>query len=388
MPDTDGFEVLAAVKADPERAHIPVLMISGGGDEQDVVRCIELGAVDCLPKPLNQTVLRVRLAACVSLKQKRERELQSLPPAKNTAVGAPSSGTPTEGEGLVVDPASALDLEAPFPSRVGRIVLQRPLGIGSMGYVLLGHHELLDLPVAVKLLRPELLANPEMRARILREARVAARISHPNVVRLHEVGETEHGIHLAYEYIDGGTLESWMRRRPNRQVEVRTAVRVARKIAAGLTEIHRLGLTHRDIKPGNLLLTRDGRIKIADLGLAKQYCGDPTHNLTKDHIILGTPVYMAPEQAQGRKDLDIRCDLYALGVVLYEMLTGRLPFERKTSLAFVLSHLVSPVPPPSAHRPDLPSWLEQVCLKLLAKERDERYATPDALLADLQAQPV
>jgi CheY-like chemotaxis protein len=389
MPDKDGFEVLAAVQADPERAHIPVLMISGVGDEQDITRCIEMGAVDYLVKPLNQAMIRARLAACVSMKKKRERERQSIALAHNTAVGLPSSTTPTEGQGLPpydLPPGEAGN--KPFPRRVGRIVLERVLGTGSMGYVLLGHHELLDLPVAVKLLLPELLANAEMRARILREARVAARISHPNVVRLHEVGETEHGIHLAYEYVDGGTLEAWLRRRPNRRVDIRTAVRIARKIASGLTEIHRLGLTHRDIKPGNLLLTRDGRIKIADLGLAKQFDGGPAHNLTRDHVVLGTPVYMAPEQAQGRKDLDIRCDLYALGVTLYEMLTGRLPFERKTSLAFVLSHLVSPVPPPTVYRPDIPPWLEQVCLKLLAKDRDERYATPEALLADLQAQTV
>jgi CheY-like chemotaxis protein len=389
MPDKDGFEVLAAVKADPVRAHLPVLMISGGEDEQDIVRCIEMGAVDCLPKPLNQTVLSARLAACVSMKKRQDSEMQSLALAKNTAIGTPASATVTQGQGLLHSESAVGEGEGvEFPSRVGRILLRRVLGSGSMGFVLLGYHELLDLPVAVKFLRPELLANAEMRARILREAQVAARISHPNIVRLHEVGETEHGIHLAYEYINGGTLEAWLRRRANPQVDLRTAVRVVRKIAAGLTEIHRLGITHRDIKPGNLLLTKDGRIKIADLGLAKQYGGGPMHNLTKDHVILGTPVYMAPEQAQGSKDLDIRCDLYSLGVVLYEMLAGRLPFERKTSIAFVLSHLVTPVPPPTAHRPDLPAWLEHVCLRLLAKERDARYETPEALLAELQAHPL
>jgi CheY-like chemotaxis protein/predicted Ser/Thr protein kinase len=354
-PEKDGFNLLAAIKSDPRWHSLPVLLISAGGDEEELRRGIELGALDFLPKPFTQEILRARLAACLD-----ERKKAAAPSTRPEAT--------------------------PAALYFGRIRVERLLGAGSMGNVFLGHHELLDLPMAVKLLRPELLCSPEMRGRILREAQIAARVSHANIVRLHEVGETASGgLYLAYEYVDGGSLEDLLRRTPHHRLSVSEAVRITRRVAEGLGEVHRAGVTHRDVKPANVLLTLDGKVKIGDLGLAKQAGGAGVQGLTDEHVVVGTPAYMAPEQARGQKDLDIRCDLYALGAVLYEMLTGRPPFVETTAMATLMAHLNNPVRPPHELRRDLPAWLEAVCLKLLAKDREDRYATPAALIAELKA---
>jgi CheY-like chemotaxis protein len=389
MPEKDGFEVLAAVKNDPRWVHVPILMISGGGDQEDLVRCIEMGAVDYLSKPYNQALLRARLATCIADKRKRDEERGRQPHPPSAGRPAPALTSPAQTPTQLLSEGPTVDLKRPpLPQRVGRIQIQRPLGSGGMGHVFLGHHELLDLPVAVKLVRPELLNEPATRARVLREARMAARITHPSIVRLHEAGEYEDGLYLAFEYVDGGDLADLLQRSPNRRLEVATALGITRAVAAGLAEINRLGMTHRDITPRNLLLTQTGAVKIADLGLARQQGSPASPTLTSEHVISGTALYMSPEQVKSSTDLDIRSDLYSLGVVLFKMVTGRLPFEGSSSLEILWAHLNTAPPPPTQFRPDLPAWVEAVCLKLLAKERDQRYQTPEALLADLAEAPL
>ncbi len=383
MPGRSGFEVLQAIKADARLAHVPVVIISGGGDQEDLIRCIELGAVDYLPKPYNQALLRARLTACVAAKKKRDVELAAALQA--TSLGLPEQ---TLGNPVSTAPPPALRPAGPTPpppARLGRITLGQEIGRGGTGVVYLGQHELLDMPVAVKLLRSDIADTAELRARVLREARLAVRVSHPNVVRLLEVGETEDGVYLAYEYIDGGSLLELLSAAPERRLPLAKAVDVVRQVAEGLCEIDRQQMTHRDIKPANLLLTRKGEVKIADLGLMKRIPPDAANpRLTAENTILGTPLYLSPEQAEGYADLDIRSDLYSLGVVLYEMLAGQPPFNQKSAMAILMAHLVSPPPPPSQFRPDVPRELEQVCLKLLAKKREERFQTPQQLLACLR----
>jgi CheY-like chemotaxis protein/tRNA A-37 threonylcarbamoyl transferase component Bud32 len=378
MPEMDGYQVLAAVKADARLAHVPILIISGGGDHEDLVRCIELGAVDYLPKPFNQAVLRARLSTCIAGKRQRDEELSLLQQAQGGDLGvaapAPSPSTPP----AVPTPS------AEAPQRVAGIAIQRLLGRGSMGNVWLGHHGLLDLPVAVKLLLPQRLRDQEMHARILREARVAARLAHRNIVRLVEVGDSEHGMYLAYEYVDGGTLQELLQRSPDQRLGIGEAVRITAAIAAGLEAVNAAGMTHRDIKPENILISREGEVKIADLGLAKQRNVASPVAVTGEHILVGTPVYMAPEQIECSGDLDIRCDLYALGAVLYRMLTGAAPFAGSTTMAVLAAHLFQPVSPPTRIRPEMPARLEAICLKLLAKSPSDRYAGPELLRADLE----
>jgi CheY-like chemotaxis protein len=385
MPEKDGFEVLSLLKRDPRYSHVPVLMISGGGDQEDLVRCIELGAIDYLSKPFNQAVLRARLSACIAAKRHRDRELRELTrPTPVPSAAATIDGSPSLMLEQNLSPPSNIGLGPELHRRLGRIRIEQQLGVGGMANVYLGHHELLDLPVAVKVLRPEKLSDAEMRARITREARLAARIGHRNVVRLLEVGETAETMYLAYEYVDGGTLEHLLNRTPERKLAIATALRITREIATGLAEINWLGITHRDVKPSNILLTRTGEVKIADLGLARYSNVSTAPSLTGEFFVVGTPLYMAPEQAEGLRSLDITCDLYALGVVLFEMLTGYPPFTGVVPMAILASHMFSPVPPVRDARPDVPDWLEAICMKLLAKSRNERFALPEALLEELQ----
>lgn len=267
---------------------------------------------------------------------------------------------------------------------MGNIVLDRLIGAGSMGEVYLGYHELLDLPVAVKVLRKEWSDRPEMRLRLLHEAQLAVRVFHPNIARLNEVGERDGTYYLAYEYVDGGTLEQYLKSQPGQRLKAAEAVRVARAIVEGLTAMHRLGMIHRDIKPANILLTSDGGIKLADLGLAGQLHLPTSQMSAVGPPVVGTPLYMAPEQASGQTDLDIRSDLYALGCVLYELLTGLPPFPFETRSEVLRAHQTQAPQLLQELCPDVPAWLEAVCLKLLAKDRAQRYQTPEELLANLQ----
>jgi CheY-like chemotaxis protein/predicted Ser/Thr protein kinase len=384
MPVTNGFEVLQAVKQNPDLAHLPILMISEGGDPNDLVRCIEMGAVDYLAKPLNKALLRARLATCIQAKRKREQELWGLrlrqPVKPNDTL--PSGETPPPSAPEKPGPPAGSCGQGTRSLRLGNIVLDRFLGAGSIGEVYLGYHELLDLPVAVKILRQEWSNCPEMRQRLLHEAHLAARVLHANIARLNEVGEHEGTYYLAYEYVEGGTLEQYLKSHPQQRLEAAEAVRVTRAICEGLTETHRLGIIHRDIKPANILLTRDGKIKLADLGLAWQI-GLPQSLSAAEPSVVGTPLYMAPEQIRGQKDLDIRTDLYAVGCVLYELLTGSPPFAFQKPRDVLAAHQTQVPRPLQELCPEIPAWLDAVCLKLLAKDRAERFQTPEEVLATL-----
>lgn len=398
MPEVNGYEVLRAVKADPLLAHVPVLVISGGGDQDDLVRCIEMGAVDFLPKPFNQALLRARLTSCLAAKRQRDRERQAAGLVPDQTAQARAALTETS-EWRVAgslkqearQPAPA-ETRVAVPARIGRIIVQRVLGWGAMGQVYLGLHDLLDLPVAVKVMRPELTATEAARLRLLQEARMLARIAHRHIVRLLEVGEFERSVYLAFEYIAGGTLAELLDRQPGRQCTLATALRVVGEAASALSEANQLGITHRDIKPANLLLTPEGAVKVADFGLAKQtaVAAQTAPQLTAEGAVSGTPLYMAPEQLTLGARLDVRTDLYALGCVLYEMLVGHAPFGKAEVLPQdasgrdIFYHVLHTQPPaPQQFRADLPPHLAAVCMKLLAKRPEDRFATPEALLSAL-----
>ncbi len=401
MPEVNGYAVLSAVRENPHLSHIPILIISGGGDQDDLVRCIEMGAVDYLPKPFNQAVLRARISSCLAQKRQRDQErlqIQSAQPSGETTITVPSASTWQKPERARAEAPHLPPVpRGTVPARLGRIVLGRLLGSGGMGEVYLGHHELLDLPVAVKLMRPELIAMPNARERLLREARMAVRLAHKNIVRLLEVGESENGVHLAFEYISGGTVAELLNRHPGRRLPIATAIRVTTEVAAALAAATALGIIHRDIKPANLLLTDEGEVRVGDFGLAKQELALAVADSlsTMDGIVVGTPLYMAPEQLSLGTRLDTRTDLYALGGVLYEMLIGHTPFANALPAAPTLvggigasqdifHHIVHTAPPPpSRFRPEIPAWLDDICLKLLAKQPDDRFASPETLLTSL-----
>ncbi len=234
---------------------------------------------------------------------------------------------------------------------------------------------------AVKILLPRLAANPTFLNRFQREARVLASLHHPNIVRCYGLGKQHGRYYLAMELVDGGNLRDWLDRLG--KFSVPDAVHVVLACARALQHAHVTGLVHRDIKPDNLLLTRNGEIKVADLGLAT----DLAENLSvtqSDHGA-GTPVYVAPEQARRARDADARSDLYALGCMFYQMVTGELPFRGDSSLDIVLSKLEGNHLPVRARAPEVPEAIEQIIDRLLAPHPDDRLATASELIDALEA---
>src|SRR4030095_7558218 len=248
-----------------------------------------------------------------------------------------------------------------------RYRLDSEIGRGGMGIVYRATDLELKREVAVKLL-PETTSAPDARDRLIREARAAAALNHPHIVAVHDVGETDGMPFFVMELVQGPSLS---RARPSGVLRV---VDIALQICGALEHAHANNIVHRDLKPDNVLLVTSSQsapVKLADLGLAL-----PGHaaRISQAGIIVGTASYMSPEQALGHT-VDGRADLYALGVLLYELTTGRLPFTGDDPLTIVSQHVHAPVVPPRALRPDLPRALERVIMRLLAKDPAERFAT-------------
>ena len=256
----------------------------------------------------------------------------------------------------------------------GRYSLERELGRGGMGVVYLAREVLLDRPVAIKLLPPELAARPELRDRFMREARTAARLSHPYIVPIHAVDEVGGFVFIVMAYVDGGTLAQ--RLATHGPLPAHDVTRIMREVAWALAYAHAQGVVHRDIKPANILLERGtGRAMVADFGIARlaETSGD-----TAVGVVLGTPEFMSPEQATA-EELDGRSDLYALGVVAYLALTGTLPFSAPTAQAVIALHLTQPPPPGGSIARGIPRALAQAIDKCLQKQPAARFAGGEAL---------
>ncbi|MFO0969586.1 MAG: serine/threonine-protein kinase [Gemmataceae bacterium] len=260
------------------------------------------------------------------------------------------------------------------PRALGPYRLLRPLGSGGMGDVYLAEYCPRGLLCAVKILRPEHAADPRLRARFEREARLASHASHPNVVAIFDHGQTDDGAcFYAMEYLPGLDLEELIERAGPLPVD--RVIDLVRQACRGLAAAHAQGLVHRDIKPANLFLVeRDGRdlVKLLDFGLVKPRAESTSERLTQDGAISGTPLFMSPEQACGRP-ADCRSDIYSLGAVAYALLTGRPPFERQHSLELLIAHARDEVTAPSQVRADIPPDLERVILRCLAKSPEDRY---------------
>ena len=256
----------------------------------------------------------------------------------------------------------------------GRYSLERELGRGGMGVVYLAREVLLDRPVAIKLLPPELAARPELRERFMREARTAARLSHPYIVPIHAVDEVGGFVFIVMAYVDGGTLAQ--RLATHGPLPAHDVTRIMREVAWALAYAHAQGVVHRDIKPANILLERGtGRAMVADFGIARlaETSGD-----TAVGVVLGTPEFMSPEQATA-EELDGRSDLYALGVVAYLALTGTLPFSAPTAQAVIALHITQPPPPIGSIARGIPRALAQAIDKCLQKQPAARFANGEAL---------
>jgi eukaryotic-like serine/threonine-protein kinase len=243
------------------------------------------------------------------------------------------------------------------------------LGHGGMAEVLRAHDRVLERDVGLKVLSSRRAADPTLRRYFRREALLAAKLSHPHVVAVHDTGEQDGQLYIVMELVEGGTLDD--RLREDGPLAVDRAVEIAVAAASALTAAHRAGMVHRDVKPSNILFDGDGGVKVADFGLARGVSAT-----TRTSEIYGSVPYMAPEQAQG-DPVDARTDIYALGCVVYETLTGRAPFTGDTPIQVISQHLHRDPPPLREQRDDLPAGFDAVIGRALAKDPDDRY--PDAV---------
>src|SRR5215471_17645611 len=288
--------------------------------------------------------------------------------------------------GALFPPTPVSDGATPPPLPTGELPrirgyeVEEELGRGGIGIVYKAWHLRLQRPVAVKMLLAGAYAQPHELERFLREAETVAGLRHPNIVQVHEAGDVDGRPYFTMEFVEGGSLAQKLASTPQ---PARQAAALVAAVAEAVHAAHQRGIVHRDLKPGNILLTADGTPKLADFGVARRLEG--AAGLTQSGAPLGTPSYMAPEQAEGKsRDVGPAADTYALGTILYELLTGRPPFRAETAAETLRQVIAQDPAPPSRLNARVPRDLETVCLNCLHKEPPRRYASAQALAEDLQ----
>ena len=256
-------------------------------------------------------------------------------------------------------------------------ILER-IGTGGMAIVYKAKCHRLNRLVAVKILKSDLAQDEDFRRRFNAESQAGAQLSHPNIVSVYDVSKGGDIEYIVMELIDGITLKQYMEKRG--QLNWRESLHFITQIMRGLSHAHSRGIVHRDIKPQNVMVLRDGSVKVADFGIA--CLENAAQTLTQE--ALGSVHYISPEQARGDRT-DARSDIYSAGVVLYEMLTGRLPFEGDSAVSVAIQHLSSVPLAPREVNPDIPEQLELICMKAMAPDLEKRYPSADAMIADLEA---
>jgi serine/threonine-protein kinase len=272
-----------------------------------------------------------------------------------------------------------------LPDLTGRILgdyqILRRLGVGGMGQVYLARQLSLKREVALKLLRNELNKNPTALMRFQAEAEAVAKLNHPNIVHIHQMGEAEGLRFMALEYVEGRNLRDHLARKGPPDLAV--TLSIIRQVVLAIQQAHQHGIVHRDIKPENILITRKVEVKVTDFGLSRYFAGEtPALNLTQSGVTLGTPLYMSPEQVQGHA-VDHRSDIYSLGVTCYHLLSGEPPFRGATAFDVALKHVQEQPQPLSDLCPDLPADLCGMIHKMMAKDPHDRYDSGREILRDL-----
>lgn len=427
MPGLDGQQVLHRVKQNPATRDLPVVMISAADDLETIAACIEAGAEDLLPKPFDPVILRARVSASVEKKRLRNREVDYLRQvdrvveaaiavergqyapgslatvaSRDDTIGhlarvfdAMAAGVRAREERLSdqvdtlrreIDEAqraassggsSALDPGTLLPGTQfdDRYTITRVVGRGGMGTVYKAHDQELSEDIAIKLIRPDVLSgDPTLIDRFKTEIRLARRISHRNVVRTHDFGEWQGACYVTMEYVEGITVRDLIDMRGSLSADA--TLGIARQLAASLAVAHEQGVVHRDIKPQNLLLDAAGVLKVMDFGIAK--LTERGNTLTQAGMLVGTPAYMAPEQLMAEA-VDARSDLYAAGIVLYECLTGALPYVSENPIALIAKVLHHVPPSPHERKPDVPAPLSSLVMQLMAKDPGDRPQSAGAM---------
>jgi CheY-like chemotaxis protein/tRNA A-37 threonylcarbamoyl transferase component Bud32 len=429
MPEVDGYAALEQMKSNPATRDIPVIMISALDDMPSVVRCIERGAEDFLPKPFDAVLLRARISACLEKKRLRDKEKEYLKDVHRVieAAIAVEGGLYAPGtlssigkrddelghlarvfEGMVnqvkaredrlreqvrelrgdidvarkqtaeyaatIDPGN-LTTGARFAERYEIMAV---VGRGGMGTVYRAKDLELGQEVAIKTLRPEFLADDSILERFKSEIRLTYRITHRNVVRTHYFGEWSGAYYLTMEFVEGITLRQLIDTRG--RLGIPSTLAIGTQLAESLAVAHSQGVIHRDIKPQNLLLDAEGALKVMDFGIAR--LSERTSGLTEVGLVVGTPAYMSPEQLLADQ-LDERSDLYSTGLVLYECVTGRLPYEAKSTVALISKILSVSPDPPAVINPEVPTALSSLIMRLIAREPDDRVQSAQELAKQL-----
>lgn len=429
MPELDGYAVLETMKGSAVLRDIPVVMISALDELAGIVRCIERGAEDFLHKPFDPVLLRARINASLDKKRLRDQEMEYLERVNQLieAATAVEAGTYQHAtlaplarrvdelgrlarvfDSMVVqmkareerlrDQVSDLRQEIGFARRdvremsatvdggnlrsgerfAHRYEVVSVLGRGGMGTVYRARDLELDEEVAIKTLRPELLADATLLARFKDEIRLARRLSDQNIVRTHDFGEWAGVYFLTMEYVEGITVRELLDTRG--RLGTSSTLAIATQLAHSLFVAHEHGVIHRDIKPQNLLLDDAGVLKVMDFGVAR--LAERTSTLTETGMVVGTPTYMPPEQLLA-EHVDARSDLYAAGVVLYECLTGAPPFEAGSVTSLVARVLTQEPRPPMSVNAEIPPALSALIMRLLAKKPEERVQSASALAEQL-----
>lgn len=265
--------------------------------------------------------------------------------------------------------------------QLGEFKLVRRLGQGGMASVWLAEQTSLHRNVALKLLRPDLMADETYVKRFQTEAKAAAGLNHPNIVQVYVIGEAGGQHFIAQEFVQGQTLKSYLQKKG--AVDLTLGLHIMRQVAGALQTAGERGIVHRDIKPENIMLTKKGEAKVADFGLAQLSINGEKLNLTQEGVTMGTPLYMSPEQVNGKK-LDARSDLYSLGVTCYHMFGGRPPFQGETAIAVAVQHLQNQPRPLRELRPDLPQPVCDLVERMMAKQPEERYPNAATVLEDVR----
>jgi serine/threonine protein kinase len=288
-----------------------------------------------------------------------------------------------EAAATMVEPLAEIE-PTPIPPVLGDYAVQEKIGGGGMGAVYKALHQRMGRVVALKVLRPDIQRDPALLRRFDREVRAAARLVHPNIVAALDAREND-GIHfLITEFVDGEDLDA--RVRGKGPLGIVEAIDCITQAARGLDYAHRQGVIHRDIKPANLLIDSQGTVKVLDMGLARFDAGDDIEpmNLTRSGMVMGTPLYMAPEQARDTRKADARSDVYSLGCTLYFLLTGKPVYHAENAVDTILSHVSQPIPSLAAANPKAPAELDQIFRKLVAKKPEERFQTAQEVVAVLE----
>jgi CheY-like chemotaxis protein/predicted Ser/Thr protein kinase len=425
MPEMDGYETLDRLKSSPQSRDIPVIMISALDDIASIVRCIERGAEDYLPKPFDPVLLRARISACLDRKEMRDREKAYLADVTRVTAAAASIERGEYKSGALGEIAKRPDelgtlarvfdamaagireretrlrgqidnlrreisaaagdtemtgttAETPLPPGEifgGRYRIERVLGRGGMGTVYLAADAELNEEVAIKTIRSDLVTSDESAMeRFRNEIRLARKVSHRNIVRTHDFGKVDDVYFVTMEYVQGMTLRALLDRR--KRLDTDSTLAIARQLADALEAAHEHGIIHRDLKPENLLLDSSGTLKVMDFGVAR--LAEPTSTLTQAGMVVGTPAYMAPEQLLS-EEVDARSDLYSVGVILYECLTGKPPFEAKSPISLIAKVLNETAVAPEVVKPDISHSISELVMRLLSKRPADRIQTATLL---------